>query len=125
MNRFIPKSAERKAPFFATLKVAAKFSWTEECSRAFEELKSFLATPPVLAAPLPGEELYLYVAITATAVSSVLVKRADKEERPVFYTSKSLVDAETRYSPLEKSPYAVIIAPKSCARTSTLTRFTL
>ncbi|CAN1229240.1 Transposon Tf2-6 polyprotein [Linum perenne] len=112
MNRFIPKSAERQAPFFAILKAAAKFSWTEECSRAFEELKAFLTTPPTLAAPIPGDELYLYVAIAATAVSSILVKRVDKEERPVFYTSKSLVDAETRYSPLEKSAYAVIIASR-------------
>ncbi|CAN1337766.1 Transposon Tf2-6 polyprotein [Linum perenne] len=112
MNRFIPKSAKRQAPFFATLKAAAKFSWKEECSKAFEELKSFLTTPPTLAAPLPGDELYLYVAIAATAVSSVLVKRADKEERPVFYTSKSLVDAETRYSPLEKSAYVVIVASR-------------
>ncbi|CAN1325501.1 Transposon Tf2-6 polyprotein [Linum perenne] len=112
MNRFIPKSAERQAPFFAILKVAAKFSWTEECSKAFEELKTFLTSPPTLAAPIPGDELYLYVAIAATAVSSVLVKRTNKEERPVFYTSKSLVEAETRYSPLEKSAYAVIIASR-------------
>ncbi|CAN1273992.1 Retrovirus-related Pol polyprotein from transposon 412 [Linum perenne] len=112
MNRFIPKSAERQAPFFAILKAAAKFSWTEECSKAFEELKAFLTTPPTLAAPIPGDELYLYVAIAATAVSSVLVKRTNKEEPPVFYTSKSLVDAETRYSPLEKSAYAVIIASR-------------
>ncbi|CAN1313102.1 Transposon Tf2-8 polyprotein [Linum perenne] len=112
MNRFIPKSAERQAPFFAILKAAAKFSWTEECTKAFEELKSFLTSPPTLAAPIPGDELYLYVAIAATAVSSVLVKRTNKEERPVFYTSKSLVEAETRYSPLEKSAYAVIIASR-------------
>ncbi|CAN1233763.1 Transposon Tf2-9 polyprotein [Linum perenne] len=112
MNRFIPKSAERQAPFFAILKAAAKFSWTEECSKAFEELKTFLTSPPTLAAPIPGDELYLYVAIAATAVSSVLVKRMNKEECPVFYTSKSLVEAETRYSPLEKSAYAVIIASR-------------
>ncbi|CAN1224642.1 hypothetical protein LINPERPRIM_LOCUS2307 [Linum perenne] len=78
MNRFIPKSAERQAPFFATLKGAAKFAWTEECSRAFEELKAFLTTPPVLAAPVSGDQLYLYVAIATAAVSSVLVKRDDK-----------------------------------------------
>ncbi|CAN1261585.1 hypothetical protein LINPERPRIM_LOCUS10900, partial [Linum perenne] len=61
MNRFIPKSAERQAPFFAILKAAAKFSWTEECSKAFEELKAFLTTPLTLAAPIPGDELYLEV----------------------------------------------------------------
>ncbi|CAN1335696.1 Pol polyprotein (Fragment) [Linum perenne] len=102
MNRFIPKSAERQAPFFATLKGAAKFSWTEDCSRAFEELKAFLTTPPVLAAPVPGDQLYMYVAIATAAVSSVLVKREDKEERPVFYISKTLVEAEGRYTPWRK-----------------------
>ncbi|CAN1215418.1 Retrovirus-related Pol polyprotein from transposon 412 [Linum perenne] len=104
MNQFIPKFAERQAPFFATLKAATKLSWTDECSKAFEELKSFLTTPLVLAAPLPRDELYLYVAIAATTVSSVLAKRADKEECPVVYTCKSLVDAETRYSHWRNQP---------------------
>ncbi|CAN1298639.1 Gag-Pol polyprotein [Linum perenne] len=99
MNRFIPKSAERQAPFFATLKGATKFAWTEDCSKAFEELKAFLTTPPVLAAPIPVDQLYMYVAITTATVSSVLVKREDKGERPVFYISKTLVEAEGRYNP--------------------------
>ncbi|CAN1337299.1 Transposon Tf2-8 polyprotein [Linum perenne] len=102
MNRFIPKSAERQAPLFATLKGATKFAWTEDCSRAFEELKAFLTTPPVLAAPVPGDQLYLYEAIATAAVSSVLVKREDKEEHPVFYISKTLVEAEGRYTPWRK-----------------------
>ncbi|CAN1334370.1 hypothetical protein LINPERPRIM_LOCUS36372 [Linum perenne] len=63
MNRFIPKFAKRQTPFFATLKATTKSSWTEECSKAFEELKVFLTTPLVLAAPLPRDELYLYVTI--------------------------------------------------------------
>ncbi|CAN1322438.1 Retrovirus-related Pol polyprotein from transposon opus [Linum perenne] len=110
MNRFIPKSAERQEPFFATLKGTSKFAWTEDCTRAFEELKAFLTTPPVLAAPVPGDQLYLYVVIATAAVSSVLVKRDDKEERPMFYISKTLVEAEGRYTPLEKAAYAVIVA---------------
>ncbi|CAN1299223.1 hypothetical protein LINPERPRIM_LOCUS24107 [Linum perenne] len=99
MNRFIPKSAERQAPFFATLKGASKFAWTEDCTRAFEELKAFLTTPPVVAAHVSGGQLYLYVAIVTAAVRSVLVKREDKEERLFFYISKTLVEAEGRYTP--------------------------
>ncbi|CAN1292950.1 Ribonuclease HI [Linum perenne] len=112
MNRFIPKSAERQAPFFATLKGASKFAWTEGCTKAFEELKAVLTTPPVLAAPVPGDQLYLYVAIATAAVSSVLVKRDEKEERPVFYISKTLVEAEGRYTPMEKAAYAIIVASR-------------
>ncbi|CAN1289087.1 hypothetical protein LINPERPRIM_LOCUS20110 [Linum perenne] len=74
MNRFIPKAVERQAPFFTTLKGTTKFAWTEDCSRVFEELKTFLTMPPVLAAPVPGDQLYLYVAIATAVVSSVLVK---------------------------------------------------
>ncbi|CAN1291316.1 hypothetical protein LINPERPRIM_LOCUS21096 [Linum perenne] len=47
MNRFIPKSAKRQASFFATLKGETKFTWFEECSKAFEELKTFLTSPSI------------------------------------------------------------------------------
>ncbi|CAN1139542.1 Transposon Ty3-I Gag-Pol polyprotein, partial [Linum perenne] len=49
INQFIPRIADRCAPFFATLKNASKFAWTDKCNKAFEELKQFLITPPVLA----------------------------------------------------------------------------
>lgn len=29
--------------------------WSEECTRAFEDLKKYLAVPPVLSKPRPGE----------------------------------------------------------------------
>ncbi|CAN1272875.1 Gag-Pol polyprotein (Fragment) [Linum perenne] len=112
MKRFIPKSAKRQAPFFAMLKGAAKSAWSEECSKAFEELKSFLTTPPVLAMPVLDDQLYLYVAIATAAVRSVLVKREDKEELLVFYIRKTLVDVEGRYSPLEKATYTVVVASR-------------
>ncbi|CAN1269077.1 Transposon Tf2-9 polyprotein [Linum perenne] len=57
INRFIPKAAERYAPFFSILKNASKFAWNEKCDKAFEELKQFLVTPPVLASPKEGDEL--------------------------------------------------------------------
>ncbi|CAN1290741.1 hypothetical protein LINPERPRIM_LOCUS20833 [Linum perenne] len=49
INRFIPRIADRCPPFFATLKNASKFAWNDKCNKAFEELKQFLITPPVLA----------------------------------------------------------------------------
>ncbi|CAN1242831.1 Pol polyprotein (Fragment) [Linum perenne] len=66
INRFIPRAADRCAPFFAMLKNVSKFTWNEKYDKAFEDLKQFLVTPPVLASPREGEELYMYIAMSPT-----------------------------------------------------------
>ncbi|CAL1371054.1 unnamed protein product [Linum trigynum] len=45
LGRFIPKSADKCAPFFQTLKNGARFEWTPECEAAFNELKLYLVSP--------------------------------------------------------------------------------
>jgi hypothetical protein len=57
LNRFISRLGERGLPFFKLLKHQDKFQWTEEAERALQELKHHLQSPPVLTAPLPGEDL--------------------------------------------------------------------
>ncbi|XP_050211775.1 uncharacterized protein LOC126661936 [Mercurialis annua] len=52
----------------------SNFKWTEECNAAFEELKVYLSTPPVLGRPEPGEILYLYLSVNDETASAVLVK---------------------------------------------------
>ena len=46
LNRFVSRSTDKCLPFFKTLKKA--FQWMEECQRAFEELKIYLTSPPLL-----------------------------------------------------------------------------
>ena len=47
--------------------------WTEECNIAFEELKKYLAHPPVLSKLEKEEVLYAYIAITNHAIRLVLL----------------------------------------------------
>ena len=96
----------------APLKRPKNFCWTSECQQAFEELKSYLSSPPLLAKPEPGEELFLYLAVSPTALAAVLVKEEMKVQRPVYYISRALRDAETRYTKLEKLTYALLIAAR-------------
>ncbi|KAJ0442843.1 putative reverse transcriptase, RNase H-like domain, DNA/RNA polymerase superfamily [Helianthus annuus] len=49
-----------------------------------------------------GESLSLYLVVSAKAVSAVLVKDHEGSQHPVNYVSKILLDAEARYSHLEK-----------------------
>ena len=55
--------------------------------------------------------MYLYLAISAEAVTSVLVKEDEgKIQRSLYYISKVLHGAEVRYLNLEKMIYALVIS---------------
>ena len=77
LNRFISKAMDKCLPFFRTLKKS--FKWTVECQQAFEDLKAYLSSPPLLSPSKPGEELFLYLAVSPTAVSVALVGEEDRE----------------------------------------------
>uniref|UniRef100_A0A2N9GFR7 Uncharacterized protein n=1 Tax=Fagus sylvatica TaxID=28930 RepID=A0A2N9GFR7_FAGSY len=112
LNRFISKSVERCRPFFDLVKKGKNFAWNEESDRAFERLKRYLSTPPLLSSPKEGEPLYIYLAASDKAVSAAIVRNGPGEQRPVYYTSKTMNGAETRYLPLEKSALALFITAK-------------
>lgn len=48
LNRFIAQSADKCRLSFQLLKKWKYFQWTEECQRAFSELKMYLARSPIL-----------------------------------------------------------------------------
>ncbi|KAF8049051.1 hypothetical protein N665_2316s0001 [Sinapis alba] len=112
LNRFISRSTDKCLPFYELLRGNKKFLWDEVCEQAFSALKQYLTTPPVLTKPNAGDTLYLYIAVSSSAVSSVLIKEDRGEQRPIFYTSKRLTDAETRYPTLEKMALAVVTSAR-------------
>jgi hypothetical protein len=110
LNRFMSRSTDKCLPFFKTLKKA--FIWTDECQQAFEELKRYLTKPPLLSPSKQGEELYLYLAVSPTAVSSALIREEEGRQLPVYYTSRALRGAEERYPPMEKLAFALVTAAR-------------
>ena len=87
LNRFVARSAERCLPFFQTLKQPKNFCWTVGCQQAFEELKNYLGSLPLLAKPKRGEELFLYLAVSPVALATVLIKEEVKIQRSIYYIS--------------------------------------
>ena len=110
LNKFVSKATDKCLPFFKVLKKA--FEWTNECQRAFQDLKSYLVTAPFLSPSVMGEELFLYLAVTPHAVSSALIRKEGKIQNPVYYTSKALRGAEGRYPLIEKLAFALIMASR-------------
>ncbi|XP_062088976.1 uncharacterized protein LOC133795541 [Humulus lupulus] len=107
LNRFVSKSYERCHLFFSTLRKTKDFEWTEECEDALRQLKEYLASPPLLAKPKDGESLYMYLAISGTSISAVLIREEEGRQQPVYYVSKTLLDVETRYIQIEKLALAL------------------
>ena len=70
-NRFVSRAMDKCLPFFTTLKRA--FVWMDECEAAFQELKRYLSNHPLLSPSKEGEDLFLYLAISTTAVSAALI----------------------------------------------------
>ncbi|CAL9010785.1 unnamed protein product, partial [Prunus brigantina] len=92
LNQFLSKSTDKCRPFFKALKKGQKDKWDEECEVAFQNLKTYLTSPPLLSKPVPA-----------------LIREELGAQHPVFYTSKALLDAETRYPKLEKLILAFIV----------------
>ncbi|KAK3002348.1 hypothetical protein RJ639_021363 [Escallonia herrerae] len=94
------------------------FAWTAadmpgiDPETSFEELKTYLSSPPLLSKPFPGEDLFLYLSITEAAVSAVLVRDGDGVQKPIYYVSKVLQDVETRYPKINRIALALITSAR-------------
>lgn len=108
LSRFISRSAEKNLPFFKILMKGDKLEWTKECEQALENLKSYLLSPPLLSKPVEGEPLYIYLAATAEAMSSILVWIQGNDYMPIYYLSKALVGAKARFVKIEKLAFALV-----------------
>ena len=106
---FISRFIDRLKPFFTTLRGVNRDEWNEKCDKAFITIKKYLTEPPILVSPEVGDTLYLYLAASDIAVSAALFKECGEAKlRPVFFVSKSLIDAETRYTHLERTSLALL-----------------
>ena len=63
LNRFISQSADRCKPFFLLINKWKGFEWTEECAVAFQQLKNYLAQPPIMSSLKPNEVLFAYIVV--------------------------------------------------------------
>ncbi|GJR52631.1 reverse transcriptase domain-containing protein [Tanacetum coccineum] len=113
LNRFLAKSAERSLPFFNTLKNITKedkheYRWTREAEEAFQQMKSLITDLLLLTPPQEKETLYAYLAMSAEAVSAVLLTDRKGRQCPFQYVSRKLSKAERNYDPMEKLAFSLI-----------------
>ncbi|KAJ9552504.1 hypothetical protein OSB04_016549 [Centaurea solstitialis] len=106
LNRFISRSSNKCHLFYNVLRKNQGFLWTNEHEKASQDLKQYMVSPPLLTKPVTGESLQLYLVVSNNATSAVL----DQQQRPIYYVSKSFLDAETRYTSMEKLLLGLVTA---------------
>jgi ribonuclease HI len=84
------------------IKANEEFRWGAEQQRAFKEIKEYLSKPPVLVPPQQDRPFYMYLSVGDTSIALVVIQVHDNKERVVFYLSRRMLDAETRYPDIEK-----------------------
>jgi hypothetical protein len=91
------------------LKHEVGFKWGDEQRWAFEKIKEYLASPPVLQAPHSGKGFNLYIAVQERAIGAVFSQEDSGKEFAIAYLSRRLSDTEGRYTFIRNFVYRCII----------------
>jgi hypothetical protein len=74
----------------------------EDQQRAFDDIKKYLSSPPVMKEPMVGIPFSLYITAKDAVIGVILTQVVDGKEHIITYLSRCLIDAETRYLFIEK-----------------------
>ncbi|XP_010665592.2 uncharacterized protein LOC104882874 [Beta vulgaris subsp. vulgaris] len=111
LGRFLSRSADKSLFFFKALK-RKEFTWDEEAEQAFTSLKLDLSTLPKLMSPLPGETLFIYLAVSKYTLSAMLVAERERTQHPIYFISHAFRGAEAKYNEVEKMVFALVMASR-------------
>jgi hypothetical protein len=116
LRRFISNLARKIGAFTPILRLKndAEFTWGAEQQEAFDLIRKYLSSAPVLKAPQVGVPFRLYIAAEDKVIGVVLTQETGGKEHVVTYLSRRLVDAETRYTFIEKLCLCLFYACTKC-----------
>ena len=84
---------------------------SQACQEAYEDIKRYLTKPPVLVAPTLEKSFLLYVKAMDHSLGALLAQKDDNShEQAIYYLSRTLIGAESRFNPIEKECLALVFA---------------
>ena len=96
-------------PIFRFLRKSQPTIWDDQCQHAFERIREFLLSPPVLVPSTPGRPLLLYLSVSNVALGCMLAQLDDSgKDQTIYYLSKRMLDYETRYVMIEHYYLALV-----------------
>ena len=92
---------------------ASSFHWTPACQTAFDHLRHFLTTTPIISYPHFDQPFLLQLDSSDVGLSAILAQKlvdddGIQREHVIGYASRTLSPAERRYSPTERECLAIV-----------------
>ena len=110
-RRFIWRFSELAKPLNDLLKKDQKFEWTDDCQRAFDELKKRFTEEPVLMMPDQTKPFQIETDASKYATGGVLTQLDSNGDRhPISFISKTLSPAKRNYEIYDRELLAIIRA---------------
>jgi len=111
IQRFIANLSGHCQPFTRLMKKGISFVWDKACQEAFKDITEYLTRPLVLISPTLGKSFLLYVKAMAHSLDALHAQKNDEgHEKAIYYLSRTLIEAESRYIPVEKECLALVFA---------------
>lgn len=90
-GKYIPSVSILLDPLHRLLRKDERFIWTEQCEYAFQKVKDYLSSRPILAIYDPQAQILIYTDASAIGIGAVFKQiQPNGEEKPVAYFSKKL-----------------------------------
>lgn len=121
IQRFISNLSRKCLHFYVLMKKDEPFKWDEKCQIAFDGIKLYLTMSPILASPIKGKALVLYIIAHEHSVGAFLVQENNGgKESALYYLSQRLVGAKDNYSPFRKYVWHSYFPSRSCVTNSSI-----
>lgn len=111
-SKFIPMLSSRLGPMYKLLRKDVEFVWTNECKENFELSKTLICQNQVLVHYDPSKPIVISCDSSSYGVGSVLSHRIDGIDKPIYFASGTLSNAEKNYSQIEREALAIIFGVK-------------
>jgi len=107
-RRFVRGYSAIAAPLNHLMKKNQRFESSEECQKAFEQLKEALMSPPVLVLPTEDDQFILDTDSSEEPIGAVLSVVRDGHENVVTYAGRTLNKNELNYCVTRKELLAIV-----------------
>ncbi|XP_012461491.1 uncharacterized protein LOC105781500 [Gossypium raimondii] len=107
-----PTIFEKCDPIFRLLKKHNPGVWDEECQKAFDRVKQYLSSTPVLSPPNPNKPLILYLTVFDNSMGCVLGQQDEtgRKEKAIYYLCKKFTDCESSIEKLRMSRWQILLS---------------
>ena len=85
-----------------------KVEWREAEEKAYQTIKSYPASEPILRLPDPAKTYFLWMDAFNNGSGAVLMQSHDEKLYPVCYASKKLASADRNYPTIKKECLAIV-----------------